>query len=71
MPRLRTPDNTARRYLFGKPVATIARLVGWSRNTCYRRKEKPGEITLDELADLVRANGLDAEELYKLVTMRG
>lgn len=71
MPRIRTPDNTARRYLFGQSMTAISKAVGWSRDTAYRRREKPGNITLDELAVLVAANEVTQEELYKLVTERG
>jgi len=70
MPRLKTPDNTARAYLFRVPVARLARKVGWCKSTSFERKKQPGKITLDELAVLVRENEVTEDELYKLVTMR-
>ena len=71
MPRLRSPDNTARRYLFRVSMAQIVRNTGICHGTAYNRRKHPGDITLDELAQLVRENELDAEELYKVVTERG
>ena len=71
MPRLRTPDNTARRYLFAGNKSALIRNTGISRATFYSREKRPGTLTLDELAALVREQGLDAEELYKIITERG
>ena len=71
MPRVRTADDTARRYLFCGGMTQLSRDTGIVRQTLYNRRKKPGTLTLDELALLVKASGTDAGELYRLVTERG
>lgn len=71
MPRIRTPDNTARKHLFSGNQSALIRNTGIDRATFYRRKEHPGSLTLDELALLVREQQLTETELYNLVTERG
>ena len=71
MPKLRTPDNTARRYLFAGNNSALIRNTGISRATFYSRKKHPGDLTLDELAALVREQDINETELYQLVTERG
>ena len=73
MPKLRTPekDKHARIRLYGGNKSALIRNTCLSRTTLYRRIERPGSTTLDELADLVREQALTAEELYQLVTERG
>ena len=71
MPKLRTPDETARRLLYGGNKTSLIRNTGISKGTLYNRIERPGKTTLDELAELVREQALTAEELYQLVTERG
>lgn len=71
MPKLRTPDNTARKYLFSGNKSSLIRNTGISRATFYSREKRPGTVTLDELAALVREQELTKEELYLLVTERG
>ena len=68
MPRVRTPDSTARRYLFGEPITKLTRAVGWgSRTTAYQRKDRPDTITIGELAVLAKENELTDEEILTVV----
>lgn len=64
------PDDLARRFLFSGNNRETARKSGIPERTLYNRRKMPGKITLDELAGLVRANGLDKDDLFKLVTRR-
>lgn len=70
MPRIRIPDNTARKYLFSGNRADLIRKTGISKGTLYNRIKSPGDVTLDELAALVEAQELTERELYQLVTER-
>ena len=63
-------DDIARMYLFGGNNRQVAEKSGISERTLYNRRKMPGKITLDELAGLVRANDLDKDDLFKLVTRR-
>ena len=67
MPKVRTPDNTARLYLFEKRnVAQITRMLGLgSRKSVYERIENPGNIKLKELGIL--AEKLTDEEIVTVV----
>lgn len=71
MPWVRTADSVARKYLFSEGVAEMARRTGINSRTLLRRKEKPGNITLDELAQIVKESGTTKEELYEVVKSRG
>jgi len=68
MPVIRTPDSTARRLLFGVPLARLTKAAGWgSRNTAYSRKMNPNTITIQELAILAKENKLTDEEIVTVV----
>ena len=71
MPKIRTPDTIARKYLFPGNNSALIRNTGMSRATFYARKKHPGNLTLDELAALVREQDINATELFELVTGRG
>lgn len=63
-------DQIARRYLFGGNKTKLSHDTGIPYRTLYTRAQRPGRITLDELAGLVKANELDKEELWKVVMTR-
>lgn len=71
MPKIRTPDNTARKYLFTGNRSDLIRNTGITRRRMYAIIADPGKATADELAALVREQELTAEELYKVITERG
>lgn len=71
MPHIRTPDNTARKYLFTGNRSDLIRNTGITRRRMYAIIADPGKATADELAALVREQELTAEELYKVITERG
>lgn len=71
MPAIRTPDNTFRKYLFSGNRSDLIRNTGITRRRLYAIIADPGKTSADELAALVREQGLDAEELYKIITERG
>lgn len=63
-------DKIARRYLLEGNQNELSRVSGITVRTLYNRRQQPGKITLDELAGLVRAREIDAQELYKVVMSR-
>ena len=71
MARVRTPDDTARKYLLTGNMTRLSRDTGIIRQTLYNRRKRPGKMTLDELALLVKASDVDADELYRIVKERG
>ena len=71
MARVRTPDDTARKYLLTGNITRLSRETGIIRQTLYNRRKRPGKMTLDELALLVKASDVDADELYRIVKERG
>lgn len=71
MPKIRTPDNTFRKYLFTGNRSDLIRNTGITRRRLYAIIADPGKTSADELAALVREQELTAEELYKVITERG
>lgn len=71
MPKLKTPDTQARHILFRASDSALARMTGACRQTMAKRKEKPGTLTLDELAALVEGQDITDEELVYVVRNRG
>lgn len=71
MPYIRTPDNTFRKYLFSGNRSDLIRNTGITRRRLYAIIADPGKTSADELAALVREQGLTADELYKVITERG
>lgn len=71
MPKIRTPDNTFRKYLFSGNRSDLIRNTGITRRRLYAIIAEPGKTSADELAALVREQGLNAEELFKIITERG
>lgn len=71
MPKIRTPDNTFRKYLFSGNRSDLIRNTGITRRRLYAIIADPGKTSADELAALVREQGLNAEELFKIITERG
>ena len=65
---MRSRDKTARMLLFDVPIARLTRAVGWGcRKTAYQRRDRPGTLTLEELAILAKENELDDEEIVTIV----
>lgn len=71
MPKIKTIDDKARRVLFSGNITKLCRETGIDRGTLYRRKAHPGRLTLDEFALIATNIGLDADEIYKLISERG
>lgn len=71
MPRVRTPDDTARRYLFGGNMSELARRTGIDRRKLYERKKRPGKMSLDEFAIIATKQGLAPDEVLRLIQERG
>lgn len=71
MPKIRTPDNTFRKYLLTGNRSDLIRNTGITRRRLYAIIADPGKTSADELAALVREQELTAEELYKVITERG
>lgn len=63
-------DKRARAILFGGNNAELSRKSGIPSRTLAYKKQKPGTITLDQLAALVWANDLDKDDLWELVRRR-
>ena len=67
----RTPDDRARKMLFECANMTeMSKMTGITRKTLYSRKDRPGNITLDELSGIVKVRHLTAEQLFDLVSER-
>ena len=72
MPRIRTPDDHARQVLFNHTDKAVAKIVGIrDPKTVSRRRAHPGTLRLDELAAIVKEDGITAEEVYGLLMERG
>ena len=72
MPKVRTPEDHARQVLFNPNNTELAALFGTRDSTTVkRRRERPGTLRLDELAAIVKEDGITAEELYTIVLERG
>lgn len=72
MPKIRTPDDHARQLLFNHTNKEIAALIGVvEAATVGRRRKNPGTLRLDELAAIVKEDGISAEEVYTLLMERG
>ena len=71
MPRIRTPDNTFRKYLLTGNRSDLIRNTGITRRRLYAIIAEPGKTSADELAALVREQGITADELFKIITERG
>lgn len=66
MPRV-TPEAKTKWYLFRGNKSDLERQTGIKRRTLYDRIEKPGNIKLSELGQLVKANDLTDEQIIKIV----
>ena len=64
------PDDLARRFLFSGNNREVSKKSGIPERTLYNRKREPGKLTLDELAGLVWAQGLDAEDIWNVLKAR-
>lgn len=72
MPKIRTPDDHARQILFNHSYKEMAEIIGASDpKTVARRRKDPGTLRLDELAAIVKEDGITAEEIYAVITERG
>lgn len=72
MPKVRTPDDHARQIIFNHNNKELAAMFGTrDATTAKRRRERPGTLRLDELAAIVKEDGITAEELYMIVMERG
>ena len=72
MPKIRTPDDHARQLLFNHTDKAVAKIVGIrDPKTVSRRRAHPGTLRLDELAAIVKEDGITAEEVYGLLMERG
>lgn len=70
--KIRTPDDHARQVLFNHNNKELAVLFGTKDSTTVRRRrERPGTLRLDELAAIVKEDGITAEELFAVVMERG
>ena len=68
MPRI-TPESKTKWYLFRGNKSDLERQTGIKRRTLYDRIEKPGNIKLSELGQLVKANELTDEQIAHIVRM--
>lgn len=68
MPRV-TPEAKTRWYLLRGNKSDLERQTGINRRTLYDRIEKPGNIKLSELGQLVKANELTDEQIAHIVRM--
>lgn len=66
MPRV-TPEAKTKWYLFRGNKSDLERQTGIKRRTLYDRIEKPGNIKLSELGQLVKMNDLTDEQIVKIV----
>ncbi len=66
MPRV-TPEAKTKWYLFRGNKSDLERQTGIKRRTLYDRIEKPGNIKLSELGQLVKMNDLTDEQIVKLI----
>ena len=71
MPKLRTPDDHARQVLFNHTDTHLCGTLGVKNAAVARRRRNPGMLTLDEIAAIVKEDGITAEELYTIVLERG
>lgn len=69
MPRIRTPATITEWYLFRCKKSEVMRQTGMTRGTLYNRIDKPGNIKLSELGQLVKANELTDEQIAHIVRM--
>lgn len=68
MPRIRTPASITARYLYSGNQSDLERQTGIIRRTLWNRRNKdPGATTLREFGALIKANGLDDEEILEIV----
>ena len=70
MPKIRTPDETARFYLFRGDKKRIAEASGMVRQTLYSRIQKPGMLRLDELSAICKYQELTDAEIIQIVRGR-
>ena len=68
MPRV-TPEAKTKWYLFRGNKSDLERQTGIKRRTLYDRIEKPENIKLSELGQLVKANELTDEQIAHIVRM--
>lgn len=67
---LERQDKKARAILFSGNKSELSRKSGIPPRTLYNKFEKPGTLTLDQLAALVWAQDLDKDDLWELVRRR-
>ena len=70
MPRVRTPDDTARFYLFRGTRKKIAEAAGLPRQILYDRIKKPGQLKLDELSAICKYQDLTDAEIIRIIRGR-
>lgn len=65
-------DNDVRELLFPKHIRmpVLAKRSGIARSTLYTRRERPGTLTLDELAGIAAVLRLSPEDIGRIVTER-
>ena len=67
MPRIRRLYDLTRRMLYGTNMSKLSRDTGIQRQTLYNRRDRPDKTTLSELAQIVKARGLTAEEVMLIL----
>ena len=66
-----SPDTHASRLLFGGNISRMARATGLTRGLLIRRKQRPGNTTLDELGLIAQHLELTDAEIGEIVRERG
>lgn len=67
MPKIRTPDNNARKHLFSGNNSELIRKTGMTRGTFYARKKHLDDLRLPEVAALIKAQGATEDEIIKIM----
>lgn len=67
---IKSPDQHARRVLYGGNNTKMARATGLTRGLLCRRKQQPGDTTLDELSLIAWHLDLTDQEIAELVRER-
>ena len=65
-----TADKVLRRYITGVAQEGAAEAIGVSRRTLSRRKNNPGELTLNEFRALCILGDASDAEIIRMITGR-
>lgn len=66
----KTADKVLRRYIIGVSQEGAADALGVSRRTLSRRRDNPGDLTLDEFRALIVLGEATDAEIIRMVTGR-